>query len=239
MSWPTRAALVVAGAAALAATILYLMWREAAVKTAECRVEYNTLLQQWQTEANKVSELQKEKGELIMTRDQWRMRAESTPQVIIDETPVEVVKHVVKRIPVNCQRCIENYELDRSYVNPEKETIPAETIKIDITDILGRNEAEWSIDVPRLCPIPICPPSLNPQPIPCPEDETQAIMLLETGLGYGVAGPELSAGLYPLVMQSDKWDLEFGGWGNLTLHDTGVMSGNAVLGVKARRKGGW
>lgn len=228
MSWPTRAALVVAGVCALAATIFFLMWKEAEARATAENVQYELLKTKWEQALIKHDALRSSNGKLITERDKWMVRAERDPDVI--------TKHIFEKLPADCRQCVLNYKLDRSYTNPAQDQIPPQVINIAVTDVLGANQATWDVDLPKLCPVALCP---LPGRVSCPDTGVGSFLLAEAGLGYGVAGPEVGAGIYPLAIRSPKWELAVGGWGHLTLHDTGTVNGNAVIGVKAYRKAKW
>ena len=236
MDWYVKPLAALTLCLAILAAGLWLMYQEALAELDTCQVEYTRAAVSWRAEQAaaqaKVDALGRQVGSLEATVDQWRTRA-----LDADTTERIVLNTVYKHIPADCQACVEAYELDRVYSNPGPEPEP-EAIQVTVKDVLGLNEASWSIDMPALCPgCPVCQDCDS-----TPSDRglsRQLGMLADIGAGYGIAGPEVDAGLYPLVYQTNKYQLLLGGRAHANLTEDGSILGNALLEVRLGRTGSW
>jgi hypothetical protein len=223
-------------ALSLLSLALWLFLREAQGNLYTCQQNYTDAQVGWQAaqaEAQaKIDALGTQVGTLTSELDTWRTRA-----LDADTATREVLRTVVRRLPADCRACVEAYELDRRYANPGPEP-PTDTIIVSVKDVLGLNQASWQLDMPRLCPT--CPPLPPPCPEPVlPVDGDRLRMVADLGVGYGVAGPEVDVGLYPLVYASKRYEIRLGGRGHVALTDQGDVLGNALLEVRLGRKGFW
>jgi hypothetical protein len=210
-------------AAILSAGVFYLLWRNADRDLAACRAD---ALRVAADIAAQRKALTVQIGNLEADRDIWRKRAEGTPATVT----------VVKRLPADCQACAQAWELDRNYANPGP-TPPAGVIRVEVRDVLVTDAATWRIDTARLCPA--CPPITAPRGGSLPATARPWGMAAGLGVGYGMAGPEVDAGIYPAVIGNDKWEVQIGGRAHANLHPTGDIIGNALLEVRVNRRGKW
>lgn len=236
MQWHTKLMLTIIAALGLLSLALWLFLQETQGSLYTCQVNAADAQVAWraaQAEAQtRIDALGTQVGDLRTELDTWRSRV-----LDADTVTREILRTVVERLPPDCRACVEAYELDRRYVNPGPEP-PTDTIVVSVRDVLGLNQASWQLDMPRLCPT--CPPLPPPCPnVVMPVDGDRLRMVAELGLGYGIAGPEIDAGLYPLVYASRKYEIRLGGRGHVTLTDQGDVFGNALLEVRLGRKGFW
>ena len=211
----------------LAALAGFFRWDRNEWKRAYASLEKTNydLEKRWMQALAEHQALTKRNGELITELESWRTRPDSEREIIRD-------RYI--KIPADCRACLENYELDKRYTNPEVDRIPARTITVEVRDVLGADKATWELDVPRLCPP--CPPvSLTPPVKP----GLKRLFRFEGGLGYGLVGPQAEIGLYPLSLRGSNWDVDLGAWGSGFLNQDGDAHGNAVLGIRVSRKGSW
>lgn len=207
---------------------IFLVYQDTQKELLSVQKNYSDLQNKNELARLEIENLGIQKGELENSISKWKVRAEK-PTVIETETKI-VYKNKTVKVPADCLNCIAKYKLNKEYENENK------AIKISIIDILGEDRATWLLDMPKLCPV-------IPHQIDCnesfPEKGGNVRMILDSSLGYGIAGPEIAAGLYPFAIRGDRWETEFGAWGNMTLHDNGKLAGNAILGARIRRVGKW
>ena len=198
-------------------------------RCAALSTEMDAMEMEWRRVIDERNNLNTINGTLTSELNQWRTRPPETVEVVRTSTKWRTV-------PADCRKCIEQYELDKSYTNPPVANVPAETIRVDIKDVLGADVATWSVDVAAVCPVSVCPSTI---PRETPPNGLQRAFLVEVGVGYGLAGPNVDAGLYPLSLRGDKYDVDLGAWATGFMNDQGAVYGNAVLGVRIGRHADW
>ena len=217
----------------LALAILYYraVASDLELQVAQANGAYAELMASWHKALNEAKDLRVNNATLTAELTDWRARPEPLPEIITDT--------IYKKIPADCKQCIARYRVDKEYTNPPVDDVPAKVIKVSIEDVLGVDRATWSLDGSRLCPVTTCPPSTPTPVITEPVDRLKGRFIFETGLGYGLAGTEANAGLYPLALEYRGYEVDLGGWATGTLRNDGTLDGNAVLGVKLRKLGTW
>ena len=235
MSLKDKVLLTIIAALGLTTLALWAFLSESQANLHGCQVSYADAAVKWRADAAaaqaEIDALGTQVGTLEADIDSWRTRALNA-----DTTTREVIRTVVRRLPADCRVCVENYELNRRYTNPGPEP-PPDSIVVNVTDVLGLNQASWQLDMPNLCPAcPPLPPPCNQLPQPA---SNRLGMLVDVGAGYGIAGPEIDAGLYPLTYSTKRYTYSVGGRGHINMTDQGDVVGNALLEVRIGRRGYW